>query len=61
VQGLLKALRKQEAQYDKKRVNAARGRDEHGRAPFFESLLPNSRGSLSPLGGVAKPASEKAR
>jgi hypothetical protein len=42
-------------------VNAARGRDADGRALFFESLEPGSRGAVSPLGGLARPAEQAKR
>jgi hypothetical protein len=58
VQPLLAAIRRAEARLDRQTRNQRRGYDEDGRAPLFESLLPNSRGSVSPLGGQAKPKAE---
>jgi hypothetical protein len=58
---LLNALRKSEQRHDRKLVNAARGRDADGRAPFFPSLEPGSRGFVSQLGGQAKPAEQAKR
>jgi hypothetical protein len=56
---LLNALRKAEQRHATMNRNERLGRDrDTGQAVMFESLLPNSRGSVSPLGGQAKPKEE---
>jgi hypothetical protein len=62
VRGLLNAIRKAEQQRATENRNARRGRDpKTGRAPMFESLIPGSRGAVSPLQGQAKPAAEQSK
>jgi hypothetical protein len=53
------AISAAEARRHAARLNAIRGRDEHGRSPLFPSLEPGARGAVSPLDGRAKPAAEQ--